>query len=56
MPGPRPDPDPGREHYQRKLTEAKAPAEACRSLTRQFSNVIYKRLLADHHRAAASMT
>jgi len=45
-----------REHYQRKLTEAKTPAEARRSLKRQLSNVIYKRLLADHQRAAASMT
>ena len=36
------DPGPGRDHYRRKLTEAKAPAEARRSLKRQLSNVIYR--------------
>jgi transposase len=48
------DPGPGRNHYQRKLTESKTPAEARRSLKRQLSNVIYKRLLADHQRALRS--
>jgi len=36
-------PGPGRDHYRRKLAEAKTPAEARRSLKRQLSNVIYKR-------------
>lgn len=45
------DPGLGRDHYRRKLTEAKTPAEARRSLKRQLSNVIYKRLLDDHQRA-----
>ncbi len=45
------DPGPGQDHYRRKLSEAKTPAEARRSLKRQLSNVIYKRLLADHERA-----
>jgi transposase len=36
------DPGPGRDHYRRKLTEAKTPAEARRRLKRQLSNVIYK--------------
>jgi transposase len=48
------DPGPGRNHYQRKLTESKTPAEARRSLKRQLSNVIYKRLLADHQRTLRS--
>jgi transposase len=48
------DPGPGRNHYQRKLTESKTPAEARRSLKRQLSNIIYKRLLADHQRALQS--
>lgn len=50
------DPGPGRNHYQRKLTESKTPAEARRSLKRQLSNIIYKRLLADHRRALQSTT
>jgi transposase len=45
------DPGPGRDHYQRKLAEAKTPAEARRSLKRQLSNVIYKCLLADYQQA-----
>lgn len=48
------DPGPGRNHYQRKLAESKTPAEARRSLKRQLSNIIYKRLLADHQRARRS--
>jgi transposase len=48
------DPGPGRNYYQRKLTESKTPAEARRSLKRQLSNVIYKRLLADHQRTLRS--
>lgn len=45
------DPGAGQEYYRRKLAQAKTPAEARRSLKRQLSNVIYKHLLADHHRA-----
>jgi transposase len=44
-------PGPGQDHYRRKLAQAKTPAEARRSLKRQLSNVIYKRLLADQQRA-----
>jgi transposase len=44
------DPGPGRDHYRRKLAEAKTPAEARRSLKRQLTNIIYKRLLDDHQR------
>ena len=36
------DPGPGRDHYRRKLAEAKTPAEARRSLKRQLTNVIYR--------------
>jgi len=50
------DPGPGQDHYRRKLTEAKTPAEARRSLKRQLSNVIYKRLLADHQRTLQTST
>lgn len=50
------DPGPGRDHYQRKLAEAKTPAEARRSLKRQLSNVIYKHLLADHQHALHAQT
>ena len=48
------DPGPGRDHYRRKLAQAKTPAEARRSLKRQLTNVIYKRLLADHHSSLAA--
>lgn len=50
------DPGPGRDHYRRKLAEAKTPAEARRSLKRQLTNVIYKRLLDDHQRALTATT
>ena len=49
-------PGPGRDHYQRKLAEAKTPAEGRRSLKRQLSNVIYKHLLADHQHALHART
>jgi transposase len=38
---------PGREHYQRKLAEGKSPGEAIRSLKRQLSDVVYRRLARD---------
>jgi len=44
------DPGPGRDHYQRKLTEHKTPKGARRSLKRRLSNTIYRRILADHQR------
>jgi len=50
------DPGPGRDHYRRKLAEAKTPAEARRSLKRQLSNVVYKHLVADQRAAIASST
>ena len=50
------DPGPGRDHYRRKLAEAKAPAEARRGLKRQLSNVVYKHLVADQRAAIASTT
>ena len=50
------DPGPGRDHYRRKLAEAKTPAEARRSLKRQLSNVVYKHLVADQHAAIVSNT
>lgn len=40
-------PGPGQTHYRRKLAEAKTSAEARRSLKRQLSNIIYKRLVRD---------
>ncbi len=40
----------GQDHYRRKLAELKSTKEAQRSLKRQLSNVVYRHLLADHHR------
>jgi transposase len=40
----------GRDHYLRKLGEGKGRGEAMRSLKRQLSDVIYRRLLADARR------
>jgi transposase len=46
-------PGPGRDHYQRKLTEHKSSREALRSLKRQFAKVVYRHLVADQaHRLA----
>lgn len=50
------DPGPGQTHYRRKLAEAKTPAEARRSLKRQLSNVIYKRLVLDTQRRLTPTT
>jgi hypothetical protein len=44
------DPGPGRRYYLRTLGEGKTPAEARRALKRRLANVIYQRILADHHR------
>jgi transposase len=38
---------PGREFYQRKLAEAKTPAEARRALKRRLSDTIYRHLARD---------
>jgi transposase len=38
---------PGREFYQRKLAEAKTPAEARRALKRRLSDTIYRHLTRD---------
>ncbi len=38
---------PGRDHYDRKLTEHKSSREALRSLKRQLAKVVYRHLVAD---------
>jgi len=40
-------PGPGRDHYERKLTEHKSAREALRSLKRQLAKVVYRQLVAD---------
>jgi transposase len=42
---------PGREYYQRKLGEAKTPAEARRALKRRLCDTIYRHLLRDQQSA-----
>ena len=42
------DPSPGQAYYRRKLTQAKTPEEARRSLKRHLANVVYSHLLTDH--------
>ena len=42
---------PGREFYQRKLAEAKTPAEARRALKRRLSDTIYRHLVRDQQEA-----
>jgi transposase len=44
----------GRDHYLRKIAEGKGRGEAMRSLKRQLSDVIYRRLLADARRREAA--
>ncbi len=44
----------GRAHYLRKLDEGKSRREAIRSLKRQLSNVIYRRLVADARKRGAT--
>jgi transposase len=46
-------PGPGRNHYLRKQSERKTPAEALRSLKRQLAKVVYRHLRADHARQAS---
>jgi transposase len=38
---------PGRDHYQRKLTEGKAKEEALRTLKRRISDAVYRQLVID---------
>jgi len=48
------DPSPGQAYYRRKLTQAKTPEEARRSLKRHLANVVYSHLVTDHrHRMRA---
>ena len=42
---------PGREFYQRKLGEAKTPAEARRALKRRLCDTIYRHLVRDQQAA-----
>ena len=42
------DPSPGQAYYQRKLTQAKTPEEARRSLKRHLANVVYSHLITNH--------
>ncbi len=44
----------GRTYYERKLAEGKSSSEALRALKRQLSDVVYRRLLADHQRRQQS--
>ncbi len=41
----------GQEYYLRKITEGKTPAEARRALKRRLSNVVYRTLKRDRHKA-----
>jgi transposase len=50
------DPGPGRDHYQRKLTEAKTTNEARRCLKRRLSNIIYRHILTDCKRTQTTTT
>jgi transposase len=45
------DPGPGRDYYLKKTAEGKTPREARRALKRRLSNVLYRRILHDHHHA-----
>ena len=45
---------PGRCYYDRKLTEGKTPKEAIRALKRRLSDVVWRHLIADSNRLAAS--
>jgi transposase len=45
----------GRAYYRRKLAAGKTPMEALRCLKRRLSDVIYRRLVADAHTAAARL-
>jgi transposase len=49
-------PGPGRDHFERKLSEHKSTREALRSLKRQLAKVVYRTLIADqsHRRVFAS--
>lgn len=42
----------GRAYFERKVAEGKTKKEAIRALKRQISNAVYRRLVADAHRAS----
>jgi transposase len=42
---------PGRAYYDRKLTEGHTPREAIRALKRRLSDIVWRHLIADTHRA-----
>ncbi|MDO0939153.1 hypothetical protein QQY66_48415 [Streptomyces sp. DG2A-72] len=44
----------GQEYYLRKIAEGKTPAEARRALKRRLSNVVYRTLKRDRHKALTS--
>lgn len=44
---------PGRAYYDRKLAEGKTPREAIRALKRRLSDVVWRHLVDDAHRAIA---
>ncbi|MDH6523367.1 hypothetical protein M2163_000128 [Streptomyces sp. SAI-135] len=41
----------GQEYYLRKIAERKTPAEARRALKRRLSNVVYRTLKREYHKA-----
>jgi len=45
---------PGRGYYDRKLAEGKTPREAIRALKRRLSDIVWRHLVADAERHAAS--
>jgi transposase len=47
---------PGRDFYQRKLAEAKTPAEARRALKRRLSDTIYRHLVRDQQARIVATT
>ena len=47
-------PSPGRDYYNRKVAEGKSHKEALRSLKRQISDTVYRRLVIDARAASSS--
>ena len=47
--GPRPDPQPseGRDYYDRKKADGKAPMEAMRCVKRRLSDIVFQQMLND---------
>lgn len=48
------NPSPGRDYYERKKTDGKAPMEAMRCVKRRLSDVVYQQMLNDSVRARAT--